>query len=67
MNILLNVIKECNQLCCIQLDFSMNECFHSMDLHDYVIKSNCNRQSFVLFTIIDLHNSIFRYQIKEKN
>ncbi len=52
VSILLNVIKVCNQFCCIQLDFSMNECFHYVDLQDYIIKFNCSRKSIILFIII---------------
>jgi hypothetical protein len=52
VSIFLNVIKVCNQFCCMQLDFLLNECFHYVDLQDYIIKLNCRKKSIILFIII---------------
>ncbi len=52
VSILLNVIKVYNQFCYIQLNSSMNECFHYVDFQDCIIKLNCSRQSFILFITI---------------
>ncbi len=52
VSILLHVIKVYNEFCCIQLDSSMVEHFHYVDLQVSIIKLNCSRQSFILFITI---------------